>query len=320
MTSNQRTFLRRSAAAVAVLLSLLAGAEPAKAEIQVPAVEKTPLRIMPLGDSITWGVGSVRQSGYRAALYQRLTSAGLNVDFVGSMSGGTGPDRDNEGHKGWTIGRLAAHVDGWLAAYEPDVILLHIGTNDITRNLQDAPEKLADLLDRIAVDAPEAQVFVAKIVGLADYPDVASQQRRTADFNAALEQIVASAGDRFHLVDQGGIHGIDMFNRVHPNDYGYTEMAWNWYRAMEPVLNGSGEPWPHNADPYRADVSYRCLDRSTLDPAARGCHVWYHRIPSGAVTSRVWQLPVRTKVKYRVKVDGKIVIRVKIVTRWVTAK
>src|SRR3954468_23529667 len=115
MTSNQRTFLRRLAAAVAVLFSLLAGAEPAKAEIQVPAVEKTPLRIMPLGDSITWGVGSARQSGYRAALYQRLTSAGLNVDFVGSMSRGTGPDRDNEGHKGWTIGRLAAHVDGWLA-------------------------------------------------------------------------------------------------------------------------------------------------------------------------------------------------------------
>jgi lysophospholipase L1-like esterase len=327
MTSNQRTFPRRLAAAAAVLGLLAAAPEPARAAAapveaaQMPVrAADAPLRIMPLGDSITWGVGSAKRNGYRAALYRRLTDAGLNVDFVGSMSTGTGPDPDNEGHKGWTIAQLAAGVDGWLAAYEPDVILLHIGTNDMTRAIPGAPQQLSDLLDRISADAPEADVFVAKIVGLADSPGVGGQRSRTDAYNAALERIVARKGDRFHLVDQSGIHGIDMFNRVHPNDYGYAQMAWNWYRALEPVLDSSGEPWPRTADPYRAAVSYRCLDDSELDPAAHGCHVWYHRTAPGAVTSRVWQLPVRTRVKYRVKIDGKIVTRTKIVTRWVIAR
>src|SRR4051794_32872398 len=55
-----------------------------------------PLRIMPLGDSITWGGGAPGHDSYRTDLYNRLATAGLDVDFVGSQHSGTGPDRDNE--------------------------------------------------------------------------------------------------------------------------------------------------------------------------------------------------------------------------------
>jgi hypothetical protein len=180
------------------------------------------------------------------------------------------------------------------------------------RGNQNATADLDALLDRIAADRPEAQVFVAKIVGLGDYDDIAAQRYRTYFFNRAIPGIVASKGPNFHVVDDSGVHGIDMWNREHPNDYGYQKMAWNWYRAMQPVLNPDGPAWPADGDPYRARYGYRCVQRSWLGTAAQGCHLWYQR-------GHQWQLPVTTKVRYRVSAKGKTVTRVRAVTHWLTA-
>lgn len=292
------------------MLGLVGAAAPAAAS---PAPDPgRRLRVMPLGDSITWGVGSTNLDSYRNALYWRLNEAGVPVDYVGSMRSGVSPDPDNEGHKGWTIAQIAAHVDDWLATYRPDVILLHIGTNDMVRGVADAPEQLDALLDRIHADLPDAQVFVAKIVGLADYLNVGSQLQRTATYNAAIGRIVPGKGPGFHVVDQSTVHGIDMWNREHPNDYGYLKMAWNWYRALEPVLNNGDLPWTAFGDPYRAPYGDRCIERSTLGFAVQGCHRWYQH-------GRVWQLPVPAKQRYKVKVKGRTQVRVRVVTRWISA-
>jgi lysophospholipase L1-like esterase len=309
--------MKRIAAAVAAALGLLVGTAPAAA---TPAVaEPAPLRIMPLGDSITWGVGSRTDDSYRSSLYRRLTEAGVDVDFVGSQRSGTGPDRDNEGHRGWTIAQLRERVDGWLSTYSPDVILLHIGTNDMYAGVADAPRQLSALLDQIGEARPEAHVFVAQIVGLADLRNVDAQRQRTASYNAATARVVAGKDDRFHLVDQSAVQGIDMWNRLHPNDHGYARMAWNWYRALEPVLN-AGAAWPSDGNPNTADVSYRCIRITTLAAQARGCHRWYHRLAQGAVSTRVWQLPVRVRETFPVRVDGETVIRNRWVTRWITGR
>jgi len=230
----------------------------------------------------------------------------VRVDYVGSMRSGVSPDPDNEGHKGWTIAQLAARVDDWLATYRPDVILLHIGTNDMVRGSQDATADLAALLDRIAADRPDAQVFVAKIVGLGDYDDIAAQRYRTYFFNAAIPGLVAAKGPNFHVVDDSGVHGIDMWNREHPNDYGYQKMAWTWYRALEPQLNPDGPAWPAADDPYRAASGYRCVQRSSLGADAQGCHVWYQR-------DHRWRLPVTATVRYHAKTKGRTVTRVRTV-------
>jgi lysophospholipase L1-like esterase len=212
---------RLAAVAAATSLALLgpataAGAESVAEPGQAGPGQAGPVRIMPLGDSITYGVGSSTLDSYRGALLWRLAEAGVQVDYVGSMRSGNSPDPDNEGHKGWTIAQLAARVDDWLATYRPDVILLHIGTNDMVRGNQDAAADLDTLLGKIAVDRPDAQVFVAKIVGLGDYDDVAAQRYQTYFFNAAIPGIVASKGANFHVVDDSGVRGIDMWNREHP--------------------------------------------------------------------------------------------------------
>jgi hypothetical protein len=51
------------------------------------------ITIMPLGDSITLGIGPSDSTedlnGYRRELWTLLTSSGYDVDFVGSSSNGT---------------------------------------------------------------------------------------------------------------------------------------------------------------------------------------------------------------------------------------
>jgi lysophospholipase L1-like esterase len=259
-----------------------------------------PIRIMPLGDSITVGVGSATRSGYRPDLVKRLAAAGVRADFVGTQQSGTGPDIDNEGHVGWSIEQIAARVDEWLDLYEPDVILLHIGTND-TRNAStvlDAPGKLSDLIDQIKADRPAAEIFVATIISTTD----ARRNVLTDAYNAAVPAVVASKGDRAHLVDQSTVGGRDLYNTLHPNDFGYAKMSYNWYRALEPVLGGSrAAPWPAGENPYAATLAYLC------NPA--GCRWWerrvvLHTVGAAQVRTRVWQTQRTATRTYRVRVRG----------------
>jgi hypothetical protein len=86
-------------------------------------------RIMPLGDSIMAGVFGIC-NGYRGYLYSLLVASGYNYfTFVGSE--GIDPFK-HEGHIGWTAYEVLQEVYGWLTANSADIVLLHIGTNDIT--------------------------------------------------------------------------------------------------------------------------------------------------------------------------------------------
>ena len=75
------------------------------AALPASAASPASLRLMPLGDSITWGVGSSTGNSYRSALWNELASEGHALDFVGSQRNGTMSDPDNEGHSGWRIER-----------------------------------------------------------------------------------------------------------------------------------------------------------------------------------------------------------------------
>src|SRR4051794_37518542 len=144
-----------------VLSGILATA--AALEAQAP-----PIRIMPLGDSITYGSGAA--GGYRNQLFQTLTSAGFNVDFVGTQVGngvGTLPDSDHEGHPGWIINQLDTNIQGWLGSIaDPDVILLHIGTNDFGTGTDTvhAIDRLDGLITKIANLRPYAHIIVTNLM------------------------------------------------------------------------------------------------------------------------------------------------------------
>ena len=216
-----------------------------------------PVRIMPLGDSITMGIGSQTMSSYRADLYRRLTAAGVAVDFVGTARDGTGRDLDHEGHSGWTIDKISRSVDQWLMQHSPDVVLLHIGTNDMRQDAtaKGAAGRLSLLIDQIRFRRPAAQIFVATLVG-AKRPE---EQRRIDAYNAQVPGVVAAKDRRVHLVDQSTVDELDIRDNLHPNDFGFAKMSWNWYNALQRVLRPAGATaWPSGANPYRQTRAYLC--------------------------------------------------------------
>src|SRR5690348_3800201 len=188
---------------------------------------------MPLGDSIT--EGTQVPGGYRNGLWQRLAGGGYRIDFVGSQYNGpaTLGDHDHEGHPGWRIDQIDANIVNWARATNPHSVLLHIGTNDVLQNfnLSGAPGRLSALIDHITATIPNAQVFVATIIPLAN----ASQENAVRAFNATIPGIVQSkvnAGKHVHLVNMhAALTAADLLDGIHPNAAGYTKMANTWFAA-----------------------------------------------------------------------------------------
>src|SRR4051794_16523094 len=219
-------------AALAALAAVgLAQASPASAE------SNGGVRVMPLGDSIT--EGTQVPGGYRIGLWQRVTTNGYRVDFVGSQFNGPSSlgDHDHEGHPGWRIDQIDANIVGWLQTFTPHTVLLHIGTNDVLQNfnLSTAPNRLSALIDHITNTAPTAEVFVAQITPLAN----ATQDSAARTFNAAIPGIVQSkvnAGKHVHLVDMhSALTTADLTDGVHPTAGGYDKMAATWLTALQSV-------------------------------------------------------------------------------------
>ena len=201
------------------------------------------VRIMPLGDSITKGLGSTSYNGYRKPLYIDLIANGYNVDFVGGETSGDFADLDHEGHSGWhaeedgTIYDINDQVYGWLVANPADIVLLHIGTNDITWGDQDANEvgHILDEIDRYSEDI--IVILAARIIKRNDIKNPQTIAYNN-DVNAmALNRI--ARGDDIVIVNMENAlnYSTDMADTVHPNDSGYAKMATVWYNALVGYFN-----------------------------------------------------------------------------------
>lgn len=217
------------------------------------------IRIMPLGDSITEGttVGAQdlpppgQRVSYRQKLYNDLVATAngrYNIDFVGSLREGqdTGIDPDHEGWGGAGANDIAngnsarqpplPGVYDLLTANPPDVVLLHIGTNDLSNNPGTSASAVGAILDNIERwerDNYPLWVFVTRIIQRLDGIDV-------TPFNDGISSLVASRGNnRFVVVNQqtgAGLNyppapatsGGDMADSLHPNQSGYDKMASRW--------------------------------------------------------------------------------------------
>ncbi len=219
---------------------VLVSPNPPSPQIQLVSANSTRIKIMPLGDSITYGAGSSTGGGYRLQLWNDLRARGFAIDFVGSVL--TGPasfDRENEGLPGWKINQIAAKVVNWLMTYRPSIILLHIGTNDIFKNDDpaQAPIRLSHLLNLITTTLPGVTVIVAQILPLLRS---ARLNAEVVAYNAAIPRIVqaeVAQGKHVHYVDMYDAVAPSMLpDQIHPNDAGYAVMAKVWLHALLPLL------------------------------------------------------------------------------------
>ncbi|WP_436520160.1 cellulose binding domain-containing protein [Actinoplanes sp. HUAS TT8] len=203
-----------------------------------PAAAKT--KIMALGDSITGSPGC-----WRALLWQKLPAD--EVDFVGTLPGqGCGFDYDgeNEGHGGYLATNVAGQnlLVGWLAATDPDVVLMHFGTNDVWSNLSTSTILAAytTLVGQMRASNPGMKILVAQIIPM-NPSTCAECAQRVVNLNAAIPAWAAgltTAASPITVVDQwtGFDTATDTYDGVHPNDAGNVKIANRWYPPLAAVL------------------------------------------------------------------------------------
>jgi PKD repeat protein len=177
--------------------------------------------------------------------------ADYDVDFVGSEVAGQDIlppiDPDNEGHPGFEANQIRDEVFDWLQINPADIILLHIGTNNISgsQTVAEIIEEVKEILDDIFAYSPEITVVLAKIINRKSF------SQKTNDFNNLLPGMVNihPNKDKVIIVDMEVGAGIDydtdMIDDLHPNENGYSKMADVWFDALEqilPVADFAGDP------------------------------------------------------------------------------
>lgn len=265
--------MSRRRSLVAVLVALLAAVAVA-AVVRPATAVSTPVRIMPLGDSITAGPGC-----WRAMLWHRLQTSGYTgVDFVGSQSdgGGCNPgyayDHDHEGHGGFSATGIADNnqLPPWLDAARPDIVLMHLGTNDMWGGYLPLDKKLAaftKLVGQMRANNPRMRILVAQIIPMGPSScstcaaDVVALDKAlpawAAELNTAQSPVV--------VVDlwTGFDATKDTGDGTHPNAVGFQKMADSWYPAVAAALSGTTSPTtsPAPKPSARCSVTYRVVAR-----------------------------------------------------------
>jgi len=258
--------------ALAVLIAVLA------LTVARPALSAAaPTRIMPLGDSITAGPGC-----WRALLWNHLQTAGYNtIDFVGSdpdggCNYGFTYDGDNEGHGGYSATGIADQnqLPPWLAAARPDIVLMHLGTNDMWGGYIPTATVLAaytKLVGQMRAQNPAMKIIVAKIIPM-NPPGCTTCAADVVALDTAIPGWAAglsTAQSPITVADlwTGFDTATDTGDGVHPNDAGFRKMADRWY---PPLAQALGTPVP----PSSASPS----PSTSAPPSGAGCTATYRVI------------------------------------------
>ena len=268
-----------------------------------------------MGDSITDGYIN-GDNGYRKYFCYEMQQKGFtNFDMVGpknswsdSVSYTTSDgvtfqyDPAHAGYSGYAIEKIGSrqglyetifdttyynnNVTGnMIEAYDPDIVLLQIGTNDLLDNqnagITDRLEKLVDkLLDSIDSDS---MLFVASVPDIdvsvkhdwlwayqsSGYSYENNPEEFTAlveqsvdNYNASVKELVEkkqAAGARIRFADINSV--VDMKtgleDGVHPNEAGYACMGKYWSEQVSAYLNTTTSTTETSAQPtwQKGDVT-----------------------------------------------------------------
>jgi lysophospholipase L1-like esterase len=207
------------------------------------------VRILPLGDSITQG--SSRRRSYRYPLWTKLIDAGIGFDLVGSQNSnplgnpswpdykGLSFDQDHEGHAGWRADQILNDLPDWLQGYTLDIVLLHIGTNDVFdgQDTQSTVDEIEEIIDLLQEDNPKVIVLLARLIPLAN----SNKNQGIIDLNSRIDGVAATQTtpeSPVIVVDQNSGFDTkqDTYDGIHPNEEGEEKIAEGWSRAIIKVL------------------------------------------------------------------------------------
>ncbi|UKZ74641.1 hypothetical protein TrVFT333_002311 [Trichoderma virens FT-333] len=223
------------------------------------------LRIMPLGASITAGVGTKPQNGYRKPLRDQLRWEGWPVNMIGSGSDGDPDkfkDRQHEGHPGWVVANMtkaaAMSID-----MKPNLILINCGTNDASPgNKQDVSTtgaRMEGLLNYLYDQVDGVTIILSTLLQYLD--DIPNQNVNAINIQyRQLYQKFRNAGKKIGLAElNNGLldTSTDYFDHIHPNEKGAAKLAAVWDRAIAEVA--------------KAGFLTRPIDTGVPDNITSGC-------------------------------------------------
>jgi lysophospholipase L1-like esterase len=216
-------------------------------------------RILPLGDSITQG--GQGHASYRYALWFALVQGGYAVDFVGSrdfLNGGGAPDpglypsyftsfdREHEGYWGYRTDEIAPLAQGLAAAVQPDIALVHLGTNDIGQQgaagVANADTNLRLIIQGLRAAVPGITVLLARVVPIGPGTSYFTNAAQVGPLNAVIDDVAAdldTPASPIEVVDLDA--GFDLgtmmqTDGLHPDADGEAFMAARWLTALAPLI------------------------------------------------------------------------------------
>jgi hypothetical protein len=213
--------------------------------------ENDTITIAPYGNSITQAAGD-RQS-YRYPLWKKLIDANIAFDFVGSMNTNFGGnpsrpdykgkkfDMDHEGHWGWRadeiLNKSGDNINNWLTRYTPDMVLLHIGTNDCIQgqNKDGTLDEIKQIIGKLRADNPNVVIFLANLI------PCNSASASVNDLNSGIKplatQLTTTVSPVIFVDQNTGINPqTDLYDGIHPGPTGEEKMAQKWFDAIKTYL------------------------------------------------------------------------------------
>lgn len=277
-------------AAVTGLSSLAVGTVSAA---PAAAGDTEAVKILSLGDSITDGYWT--SGAYRKYMYHDLEQMGYNIDMVGPKGSNSNTftyngqtvsyDDNNAGYSGYAIQEMTTkeHRSGiletiqgtWyngknmISAYQPDIVLLQIGTNDILSNYNDGiTDRLENLVNVILQDLDaDSTVFVSTIPDIDAYTRAdwlgsyginawnSTQEEKDQlmetvtgcidTYNTSIYNLVLkmqSEGKNVQFADINSVvdYQTDLHDGVHPNEAGYENMGNYWAGLLNDFFQNHG--------------------------------------------------------------------------------
>lgn len=285
--------------------TVLLGATSVLQAIQIEPVSAAsdPVKIIAMGDSITHGYIN-GDNGYRKYFCYNLQQNGVtNFDMVGPNNNWTDSatydcngttityDSAHAGYSGYAIQKIGSrqglqetifdttYVNGdvsgnMMEAYQPDVIMLQIGTNDVLdAQLTGIGDRLEELVDKLIpyVSGDGQVLYLASIpnidaierydwlgayewtygVSYKSDPEkfVATVQAAVDDYNTIVKNLVAkkqAEGAHIEFSDINSTIDIsagDLEDGVHPSEQGYAKMGQYWSNLLtETYFHGTVTP------------------------------------------------------------------------------
>ncbi len=275
------------------LVLLLLTSLPALAQPAFGPEPEVPIRIMPVGDSITEG----NDGGFRIPLIRMVTRAFEMPDLVGrrvSDDNGVGYDHDQDGYSAYRIDEIASGggpgsfwdappIEQRLDDWDPAVVLLHAGTNDAQQSyypygdpalgIPNVIERLDDLVSRIVAHSPHVYVIVAQIIP-ANPPAGQTTIDYIEAFNRHVPGVVArhqALGHRVSLVDMyTPMLAFPNPDGIHPSQAGFQKMAEVWLGGLRAIgfLDGDIQnPEPGRDDGVRQRDYYSTSSETPWPPS-----------------------------------------------------